>query len=225
MALDLIQQNLSNNQYIREKHSKTQIYLHHTAGNPNAVNTIAGWEKTSERIGTAFIIAGKPNKTQTFRDGQTYQCFHSAYWAYHLGLSAKDLKKGGPKAKTNDYLHKISIGIEICSWGGLTKTPNGFKTYVNTIVPDEDVIEYTTPYRGYKYYQRYTDAQLESTRQLLVYLCDTYGIPKKFVGMKMFDICPEALQGVPGIWTHVSVRSDKNDVHPQLELIQMLQSL
>jgi hypothetical protein len=41
----------------------------------------------------------------------------------------------------------------------------------------------------------------------------------------MWEVSKEALKSVPGIWSHTSVRSDKSDCHPQLELIAMLKSL
>jgi hypothetical protein len=41
----------------------------------------------------------------------------------------------------------------------------------------------------------------------------------------MWDISENALSGNNGIYTHVSYRSDKNDMSPQTELITMLKSL
>jgi len=41
----------------------------------------------------------------------------------------------------------------------------------------------------------------------------------------MWDVNEDALNGEPGVWTHVSYRSDKSDCHPQPELIDVLKSL
>ena len=41
----------------------------------------------------------------------------------------------------------------------------------------------------------------------------------------MWDISPNALSGINGIYTHVSYRSDKNDMSPQINLIEMLKTL
>ena len=52
---------------------------------------------------------------------------------------------------------------------------------------------------------------------------DRYNIPLEY-NQDMWDVSINALKGAPGIWTHVSYRSDKSDCHPQPELIEMLQS-
>jgi len=38
----------------------------------------------------------------------------------------------------------------------------------------------------------------------------------------MWNLNNSALEGTPGIWTHVSFRPDKSDCHPQLSLIKLL---
>ena len=40
---------------------------------------------------------------------------------------------------------------------------------------------YDSPFRGSFYYQKYTDKQLESLANLMVYLADTYNIPKDYI--------------------------------------------
>jgi hypothetical protein len=70
----------------------------------------------------------------------------------------------------------------------------------------------------------YTDAQIESTRQLLVYLCDQYKIPKDYQSI-IFDIDKRALRGEAGIFTHNSVRKDKSDIYPCPRMIAMLENL
>jgi len=214
---------LAENQYMPEEFKKTQIVIHHTAGGPSPINAITGWNANEERVGTAFVIAGKPSSaTSNYKDGEIYQCFSSKHWAHHLGLKAVHLTSGG---KSNTALNQGSIGIEVSNWGYLTKAADGtFRTYVNTVVPADQVYTYTTPFKGHIYYQKYTAAQIESLRQLLVYLCDKYGIPKTY-NADMWDISKPALKGNPGIYTHVSYRPDKTDMHPQAELVNMLKSL
>jgi len=59
---------------------------------------------------------------------------------------------------------------------------------------------------------------------LLLELSAKFNIKKAYNG-DMWDISQNALNGVNGIYTHVSYRSDKNDMSPQFNLIQMLQNL
>jgi hypothetical protein len=41
----------------------------------------------------------------------------------------------------------------------------------------------------------------------------------------MWDLNDDALNGKNGIFTHVSYRADKSDMHPQPELVEMLKGL
>jgi hypothetical protein len=80
------------------------------------------------------------------------------------------------------------------------------------------------PYKGHIHWYKYTDAQIESTRQLVEYLCNTYDIPKEY-REQIWGIDVEAFKGTPGIYTHNSVRKDKSDIYPCPRMIKMLQSL
>ena len=80
------------------------------------------------------------------------------------------------------------------------------------------------PYKGYKHWYKYTDAQIESTRQLLVYLCETYDIPKEY-RPEIFGLDKEAFKNTKGIYTHNSVRKDKSDIYPCPRMIEMLKNL
>lgn len=221
----ITQAQLSKNQYVDEIFDKQQIYLHHTASSPDPFGVIEWWQSNKDRIATAFIIAGNSGVMKRWKDGEIVQCFSSKKGAWHLGVSRADLARGEPGSKTSTMLNLNSVGIELCNWGYLIQKNGKFITYEGNAVPENQICEYTTPFRGYKHYQKYTDAQIESMRKLLMYLCDLYSIEKKFKGKEIFDIDKRALRGENGIFTHVSVRVDKFDCHPQPELIQMLESL
>ena len=111
MELDItkiIQHRLSKDQFVDELTDKRQIYLHHTAGGPDAVSVARYFDTKPERVATAFIIGA---------NGTIVQCFSSKDWAYHLGL-----KESIFKASKVPYLSldPISIGIEVCNWGPLS---------------------------------------------------------------------------------------------------------
>lgn len=227
MALDvskLIQVNLTDNQYFREENVKSQLYLHHTAGNPSAVNTAKYWQQDATRVATAFIVSGKvkqPNSNNE-KDGDIIQCFGSKYWAYHLGLKQEMFNSFGLPYK---QLDKISIGIEVCNWGQLTKESDGtFKNYVNGSVPADEVTELETPFKGYKYFHKYTDSQIASLKDLVIYLCDKFSISRAY-NDDIFNLNKRAFEGQNGIYTHNSVRKDKVDIYPCPRMIEMLKSL
>ena len=220
--MNITQYNFSKNQYIQEEHKKTQIYLHHTAGNADPFGVFAGWESNTERISTCIVIGGKPtNSKSAWVDGQIVQGFSSKFWGYHLGLKESTFQKMGVPYKSLD---KSSIGIEICNWGQLTLKNGKFYNYVNRIVPSDEVVELATAHRGFKYYHAYTDKQIESVKELLLTWKDKYGINLSY-NQDIWDVTKRALKGDAGVFTHNSVRYDKVDVSPQPKLIEMLKSL
>ena len=207
---------LPKNQYIREAYDKKQIVLHHTVSGQGVSGDVSWWRQTTDRIGTAVIVGW---------DGKIYQCFGSKYWAYHLGLHTSNNKK----------LNQESIGIEIDAWGGLVRTnrqwyPAKYSEVLNkyvantSVAPIKNVQVYEQGYRGFYGFEKYTDAQIEAVRQLLIYWSDRYDIPLDY-NPTMFEVSNDALSGKSGVWTHVSYRSDKSDCHPQSELVEMLKSL
>jgi hypothetical protein len=121
-------------------------------------------------------------------------------------------------------LDKLSIGIEICSWGPLEKRGDKFYNYVDREVPADQVTELATPYKGYKFYHRYTDAQIESTKNLLLYWRDAYGIDLTY-NDDIWSVSKRALRGESGVFTHNSYRKDKTDIHPCPRMIVMLKTL
>lgn len=229
MSLDITkinQEELTVDQYFKEDCSslKKQIVIHFTAGSESAANTIHGWQFKPERVGTAFVIS---RGTKTEKDGEIFQAFGSKYWAFHIAFS-KNTNKVPVKYHNFDLeknIAKSSIGIEICNWGGLIKDKDGnFRNYINGIVPANEVVELDSVWRGFKYFHSYTDSQITSLKELIIYLCDKYNIPKKF-NSDMFDINLRALNGEAGIFTHVSYRSDKADSSKQSKLIKMLKEI
>lgn len=214
--LNIKQVQFPENQYVKEEHPKKQIYLHHTAGNSSGENVFKFWATNKERIATCVSISGPGDV-----DGLIVQGFSSKHWAFHLGLKESTFNRFGVPYQSLD---KISIGIEICNWGHLTKKGNKFFTYVNRELPANQVIELETPFKGQKFFHNYSDAQLESTRKLLLLWKERYNIPLTYKE-SIWDISKDALSGVPGVYTHNSVRTDKIDVYPHPKLIQMLKSL
>jgi N-acetyl-anhydromuramyl-L-alanine amidase AmpD len=216
--MDIKQVTFPASQYFQEEHPKKQIYLHHTAGNANGEQVFAGWASNSERIGTCVSISGNGKGTV---DGQIIQGFSSKHWAYHLGLKQDVFTKAGVKYQSLD---KISIGIEICNWGQLTLKDGKFYNYVNREVPASEVCTLDKPYKGFKYYHNYTDAQIASVKELLLLWKEKYKIPLSY-SEDIWDISKRALSGEPGVYTHNSLRKDKVDIYPHPKMIEMLKSL
>ncbi|NJO91098.1 MAG: N-acetylmuramoyl-L-alanine amidase [Chloroflexia bacterium] len=190
------------NHYYREIYDKKQVVFHHTVSGPGIRGDLNTWLSTSTRIATCIIID---------RDGTPNQMFSSKYWGFHTGKGRR--------------IDQHSIGIEFDNWGGLIKSKDSYKaTYGNKV--DVPVTHYPNGFRGYEYYESYTDAQIQTAGELLLLWKDIYGIPLDYKE-DMWDISPRALSGEPGVWAHVSFRpaSDKQDIHPQPEVIEMFKSI
>lgn len=213
------------NQYFKQDFQKTQICLHHTVSGPGVMGDISYWKSTPDRIATCMIID---------RNGTPYQCFSSKYWGYHLGVRNEDIISANISNYTR--LDLTTIGVELDSWGPLLEHtdhkyyPVEFdkkkRKYIPNIKakPVDDYIIYDAPYRNFNVFEKYTDEQIESLRQLLIYWGSYWKIPLRY-NEDMFDLSYSALSGVPGIWSHSSYRLDKSDINPYPPLVQMLKSL
>ncbi|MFP9114599.1 N-acetylmuramoyl-L-alanine amidase [Flavobacterium sp. RHBU_3] len=210
-----ISHDFPDNQYYKEVTSKKGVVLHHTVSGDSVSNDIEWWKSSPERVATPIIIA---------RDGGIHQLYSSQYWAHHLGITQNHFRQFGLPA-INTKLNKEFIGVELDSWGALTSKNSKYYSFSGQEVKQNDVVYYEKGFRGYKYFEKYTEAQLTSLKELLIYWGDRYSIPLDFKGDSMFEFNKRALSGEKGIWAHVSFRPDKSDVHPQPELIEMLKTL
>lgn len=212
---------LKETEYFKEEYVKTQIVLHHTAGNASAVNVMNDWNKdTRGRIATCVAISG-PGARNSY-DGEIVQGFSSKHWAYHLGIKGDVFKA---YKVPHQILDKISIGIEICNWGQLDLENGKFINYVDREVPANQVTTLDAPYKGYKHFHKYSDAQIQSVKDLIIYWKGIYNIDLKYDYNQMFTVNTKALKGENGLYTHNSYRKDKIDIYPCPRMIEMLKSL
>ena len=214
---------LSPKEYMSEVHPKKTIYLHHTAGGPRPDYTIDWWKKdgksngTPRRVGTAFVIGRRSQKTGDKFDGVTLRCFDEKYWAHHLGC----------KLKHNKKLNQESIGLEICNYGYLEKIGDEYFFGEKTKIPEEEVCILDEPWRGHRYFEKYTTKQIAETKRLILTMAHLHNIPLPNITYtrEWFDLKYDAFMGKPGLWMHCNVRYDKTDCYPMPELIEMLNSL
>lgn len=216
-----------NDQYYPVHTHKKQIGLHHLASGPG-MGYLDWWLSTTSKIATCCIV---------HREGNIDTLFSSKFYAKSLGIKVvvfdqhkvdriyRTRANGTRYVANNEILDEGLIGLEINSWGQLELKNGKYYSWAGTKVDSDNVHYYEKAYRGFHYYEKYTAAQIESTRLLLIYWRDSYGIDIEYKGDRMFDVCKEALQGENGVWSHTSYRSDKFDLHPQPELIAMLKTL
>jgi hypothetical protein len=174
---------------------------------------------TRGRIGTEFVMGGQSvfNGNDLY-DGVIVQAFPEGAYGWHLGDNG------------SEYMHSHSVGIEVCNFGYIK---NGV-TYTGQKALASQIVELKQTFRGYKFWHRYSDKQLSTLKELILYIAnrDNIDVRKGLVeeikakGAGGFEWNEKAYYGkVKGIWTHTNTRKDKVDMFPQQELMDMLLSL
>jgi hypothetical protein len=211
---------LPKGEYLKGPTKKEYLFLHHTAGWNNPYKTIDNWGKdTRGRVATEFVLGGqKVNNNDTQYDGVMVQAFPEGGYGWHLG-------KNG-----SQHMHNCSVGIEVNNFGYIKDG----KTYAGTIAHKDQIVTLAKPFKGYKTWHRYSDAQIESLRLWMHFIAERDGIDiraglpalVKEKGADAFLFNADAYYGkVKGVWTHTNTRKDKFDMFPQQELLDMLTSL
>lgn len=212
---------LSSGQYVSGKYKKDLIVLHHTAGWDDPYQVISSWNRdTRGRVATEFVIGGmRCTDGRATYDGKILRAFPEGCMGYHIGASGAS----GMDAR--------STGIEVCNFGHIKDG----KTYANVVCQHNQIVTLSKPFRGYTQYHRYSDKQLESLKKLLLYIAnrDNIDLHKglyewiKKQGVAAFDFQSDAYYGKVkgGMVTHANIRKDKEDMHPQKELMDMILSL
>jgi len=227
---------LTDEEYNKKQLQKNTIWLHHTAGGSRPDWTIGSWEKDyikdsngdpvldsngnkkELKVATHYVIGrSSSSSSDILWDGKILKAFDDRYWAYHLGISSQN----------SEMLNSRSISIEVCNYGPLRLTKDGkFINYVNRQVDEKDVVKLDKPFRGYLYYEKYTDKQIESLYKLIMYLKNRWNIK---IDRGIYDAdwfnYDEKWFSAGGLRSHGQVRKDKFDLFPQKELIEMLNSL
>lgn len=214
------QKYMDKDEYLKGPTKKEYLFLHHTAGGNNPYQVITMWNNdTRGRIATEFVLGGQSvfNGNDDY-DGTIVQAFPEGSYAWHLGDNG------------SEYMHSHSVGIETCNFGQIK---NGL-TYTGQKADPKQIVELKQPFRGYKFWHKYSDKQILTLKQLILYIAnrDSIDIRKgliseiKIKGVEAFEFNSDAYYGkVKGMWTHTNTRKDKVDMFPQQELIDMLLSL
>jgi N-acetyl-anhydromuramyl-L-alanine amidase AmpD len=209
---------LTDDQYYQEETKKDFVVLHHTVSpGDDASGDIRWWLSDVDRVATHCIIT---------QDGTIHQTIKSIHWGHHLGCKAEYFEKYGLTPRNTD-LNKRSYSIEFDCLGPVDKDGNSLA--YKKLKAKAGVYDLGYNFRGFRYFEKYTDAQLESAYHLIKLIAtNNPGIDLKKVNLKTaadFDMNKTALSGkLTGVWTHVNFRPDKSDCFPQKELLEMLSS-
>jgi N-acetyl-anhydromuramyl-L-alanine amidase AmpD len=172
----IIIHNKPSEDFVKEVTPKTMIVLHYTAG-----GTLSGAE-------ASLAIRDYVNVHYGIDDnGMVYRYFDERYWAYHTGTNQRDAKS--------------SIGIEIRNWGHLKRIKNQLVSWTGKAVPWEKVVK-CAPFRGYEYWEKLTDPQVDSLKDLIMMISGRHPITR--------------------IVTHAQLKPTKLDYPPDFPQLQGL---
>ena len=192
---------LPQKEYYPELTDKDLIVLHFTAGR-DARGAFDTWLNNPEHVATSYIVD---------TDGTIYEIFDPSYWAYHLGI------KG---VSAHD---KRSIGIEIANVGPLKPSltdPNLLNWWPKDWgapwcekAQKDRYVE--ADFRGIQWFASFPDAQVDSVRALVSYLCDRFGIKRTLPpGSRRSEYDMGYFRGYKGVAAHQNFRADKWDLGP-----------
>lgn len=207
--------------------SKYCIVLHHTAGHAaegdSTIQTAQYWSGRTDNVSTHAVIG---------KDG-------------YVDILYPDDRQGNHTGAGNNA---NCLGIEIGALGYCEEIDGEIRTIVaNKVLPLNDGTNMgyapavdkfgnEISYKGYKYYQAYTQAAIDAT----ISLCKTYLLENDIAYSYDYDVLfPSAEQGrpggaiynrwkggEPGIYTHNSMKGQaKWDIFPQYEMIVALRNL
>ena len=171
------------NDYFKIKTVKKMIVLHYTGG-----GTLYGAEAALRKPDYVNVHFGIDD------DGKVYQYFDESYWAYHTGTGKQDAQD--------------SIGIEIRSWGHLTRTDNILTSWTGKQIPWGKVVK-CRKFRGFNYWEALTEKQIDSVKQLVLELCGRHPITRvvthAMLNKSKLDFPPD----YPGIKDLIFQKSNK----------------
>ncbi len=167
---------------------------------------------TNSPLSAEKWIAEQPKRLPHYvidRNGEVFHLFNDSYYSNIVNVD-KELR---PLTEGRN-INQSAITILLANAGACKM---GDYRYV---------YEYCScsPYRGCRYYEMYTTAQLKALRELLQDLLKTHGITYRYSN-RLGDICKDALQGNEGVFLMTAFSRKTNNPHPQYELLKMFKEL
>jgi len=163
---------LDESNYIKEDTKKSKIVLMNTLN--GGMSHVNGWRTR---------MNGEYKHTSAFtidRDGVVHQHYPPEYWSKVF----------------NKKVDKEIIPISLVNYGYLKmeNPETGFITWLRDIYNGEEVFE--KRWRGYRYWEPYTEAQKNSAVSLIDGLCETFDIERNSVPYNIKIDSPESFNGI-----------------------------
>lgn len=217
---------LSTGNFVSYSTKKTGITKHHTVsdGNPKAV--ISSWNADQRgAVATHYILGREMVSGDKQFDGLLVQTMPIENFAFHVLM-----QRMGFSDKHNQYINQSYIGFEFCSWGCLEYRGGKFYVLGTQIeIPPYQVCELKTPFRTYKYWHKFTDAQLQRFKRAALDLNKMLGLrlqtDKELNITDWFELSWDAMAGRRKLTTHTNFEYGKFDTFPQPELLNTIEEI
>lgn len=191
MEIDKKTYKTNQNNHYQTKYKKKQIIL---AGSLRANNYhiihLQNKKQNNHKLWNNFTVS---------RDGKIFQHFDPIY--YSDFMDNKEIDK-----------HSISVVLENM---GMVFFDFESNKYLNWIHEEcEEHLIYEQNWKNARYWEKYTDKQLDSTAELCKFLCETYKIPLECIG---YNVYHENTIKFEGIVSRSNFDMNYNDLNPSFD--------
>jgi hypothetical protein len=190
--IDKTSYTLTENNYYQVEYKKNQIVIGHSGR--KEMRHFGGWinrRNGKHKKGASFTID---------KEGTIYQHFDPKYYTDFVGVE---------QDKSN-----ISIVLVNEGWLELDKLNNIYIDWLGHTYSKKSLVKEQN-WRNHKYWMRYTDEQMLSLKELVLYLCEEFKIKKDFIGHCVYD---EDADIFNGITFRSNYKSELTDVSPAFEM-------
>lgn len=205
---------LTADQYYPSENVKDLITLHNTVS-LNAKGSFNWWQTDPGMVGTSLLLD---------RDGTLFNVFPLKAWAWGMRAGERNERR--------------AVQVEIVNTGPLKRVGNVLHwmpdmTHTHPLYDmEKDADKYVklaAPWRGYEYWQAYTEAQIVTVCALVNFLCDTIPtIPRVMLGVgdELKVLTWSQMNTVKGIISHHNVPDvGKMDVGPHFPFARLRAAL
>lgn len=178
--------------------NKKQILLTHTARDlRDYIN------------GLKYRINGNNKKLPHYiisREGKIYQILPPTTYSNYIDIKS---------------YNKNTIIISLENLGWLRKNPlkGGYINWIGNIYKDRI---YERKWRGYFFWQPYTDEQMNSLSNLIKELCVEFNIPETFIG---HNVKVDKIEKFNGIATYSNYDKERTDLNPSFNFEEIIKTL
>jgi len=184
---------LPNTNYYNEVYDKTQIIIGHSYR--TGMLHYGSW---------IYRLNGKNKKTSTFtidKEGKIFQHYDPKYFSDFVGHQ-QDKASISITLENVGWYRKDSMIDRYVDWLG-----HNYKKQPNEVVMKR--------WRNYTYWDKYTEPQMESLKNLVNKLCEDYKISKNFIGHNVYD---ESVDLYKGVTFRSNYHQESTDVSPAFNM-------